>query len=643
MNEYAFLKATKPSVSKGISRSAKVQWHGLNMNAHADTGYIVDGRNFYVTADGTLRAVDVPCELKWWNKVANNNKPENYKEGDITPLGFMGIDGKLFFVYNVGNDLVDGTATNVDIVRITDVVKDDEDDSYTCNVSHAELSNKVVSLAFSERSLARYNVWTGGSDIVSGEYKPRLLVYPDKVWLDFKDEWEADTTIIPISRYKIMKKTTVKTRVSQKTYNTEIGAGENPNSKGEWKYNLSDGTYSYFNTPDGEGWHDESNTSEEVYGYADEPYDISGPPSETKTDVTYSVEETGRPDNTTFKMLTVETTTTTTTVAYEFITDENAAVPGADFISPWNNRIFGVDGTKIFASAAGSYVDYDLDTADDFDGNNAWYSATQSGGDFTHICTYGGRPIAFKADMLYELYNDKNPFRIKEISRIGTFNGSSVCEVNSTLFYASKDGIYAYGGSYPRSVSEGFIDKARLEDGKFTKCVAGSYDGKYFVRVPLGNNYDDSFNPILVFDTATGTWSISALFEKDVAYFAECDGKFFAVLNDGKIYHMNSGNKAGLHWYFETPVITEGTADRKVLEKVQMLVKFHGSGSVNVSVKYDNGAYEDIGTLEKNGGVHPLYCKVRKSDHAVRYIKFDCVGDVEILTFEQFLSQGGDR
>ena len=41
--------------------------------------------------------------------------------------------------------------------------------------------------------------------------------------------------------------------------------------------------------------------------------------------------------------------------------------------------------------------------------------------------------------------------------------------------------------------------------------------------------------------------------------------------------------------------------------------------------------------------VLPLYCKVRKSDHVVRYIRFDCQGDVELLTFEQFLSQGGDR
>ena len=624
MSEYAFLKATKPPVSKSVSRSAKVQWYGLNMNAHADTGFIVDGRNFYVTADGTLRAVDVPVLF------------DDSHTG--TPLAFCGIDGKLFYVYKLPyKEDVNETYYNVDVVRYDDLID-------ASKIKSADLSN-TVELSDDIRSLARYNVWTGGSDIVKGEYKPRLLVYPDKVWLSFDGTWSSVT---PIQRYKIMKKTTVKTRVSQKTYNTEIGADRNPSKKGEWKYNLSDGTYSYFNTPDGEGWYDESNTSEEVYGYADETYDIEASVPETKTDVTYSVEETGRPDNTTFKMLTVETTTTTTTVAYEFITDKNAAVPGADFITPWNNRIFGVDGTKIFASAAGSYVDYDLDTATDFDGNNAWYSATQSGGNFTHICTYGGRPVAFKADMLYELYNDKNPFRIKEISRIGTFNGSSVCEVNSTLFYASKDGIYAYGGSYPRSVSDGFIDKAKLDTGRFTGCVAGSYDGKYLVRVPMNedtviSNEHSYKKPILAFDTATGTWSVLSVFDNDISYFAECDGKFFAVLDNGKIYHMNSGNKDRINWYFETPVITEGTADRKVLEKVQMLVKFHGGGSVKVSVKYDNGVYEQIGELEGSTGVHPLYCKVRKSDHAVRYIKFDCVGDVEILTFEQFLSQGGDR
>jgi hypothetical protein len=601
------------------------------MNAHADTGYIVDGRNFYVTADGTLRAVDVPVLF------------DDSHTG--TPLAFCGIDGKLFYVYCHEYTEDNKTKYNVDIIRYKN--SDNSSDCSSANLlKDTESSSK-------ERSLARYNVWTGGSDIVSGEYKPRLLVYPDKKWLSFNDnKWNATD----IMRYVIMKKVTENKSIVQNFYydkKVTLPEGTEADKDGWW-YVDENGKYTVSATPSSSGKSYPSTSTESVYSYCDDGDIENGnvvPDDEERTDgetVSYSVSQ--APINDVMvDMLCVETVNTTFKTTYILKSDKSYAIPNADFITPFNNRIFGVDGTKIFASAAGSYVDYDLDTADDFDGNNAWYSATQSGGDFTHICTYGGRPVAFKADMLYELYNDKNPFRIKEISRIGTFNGSSVCEVNSTLFYANKDGIYAYGGSYPRSVSEGFIDKSKLDTGRFTGCAAGSYDGRYFVRVPMNDDTVKSDDieyehPILTFDTHTGTWSVLSVFDNDISYFAECDGKFFAVLDNGEIYHMNSGNKAGLHWYFETPVITEGTADRKVLEKVQMLVKFHGSGSVKVSVKYDNGEYDFVGKLENyDSGVHPLYCKVSKSDHAVRYIKFDCVGDVEILTFEQFLSSGGDR
>jgi hypothetical protein len=550
-----------------------------------------------------------------------------------TPLAFCGIDGKLFYVYCHEYTEDNKTKYNVDIIRYKN--SDNSSDCSSANLlKDTESSSK-------ERSLARYNVWTGGSDIVSGEYKPRIIIYPDEKRLPFFDGWSVTndkaSQAQPIQRYKIVKTVATRRTIVQETYNDG------------WSYDEENDKYILPSKYDGKGISYDTNTEESVYGYADEKDDVPGAEKENgDTTVSYSVSKTMGSDGNEFEMLTVETVTSVITTTYT-AEAEGTAVPDADFITAHGNRIFGVNGTKIFASAAGSYVDYDLDTADDFDGNNAWYSATQSGGDFTHICTYGGRPVAFKADMLYELYNDKNPFRIKEISRIGTFNGASVCEVNSTLFYANKDGIYAYGGSYPRSVSEGFIDKAKLDTGRFTGCTAGTYDGRYFVRVPMNDDTVKSDDieykhPILTFDTHTGTWSVLSVFENDISYFAECDGKFFGVLDNGKIYQMNSGNKAGLHWYFETPVITEGTADRKVLEKVQMLVKFHGSGSVKVSVKYDNGEYDFVGKLENyDSGVHPLYCKVSKSDHAVRYIKFDCVGDVEILTFEQFLSQGGDR
>ena len=639
MSEYAFLKATKPPVSKSVGRSVKVQWHGLNMNAHADSGYIVDGENFYVTADGTLRAVDVPYELMWRTKLGDN-KPVN---NTVTPLGFVGIDGKLFFVYNVGNDFVNDTATNVDIVRITDVVKDENNNYYTCDISHAELSNDDVSLAFSERSLARYNVWTGNSDVINGKYKPRLIIYPDEKRLPFFDGWtipnEEASQAQPIQRYKIVKTVATRRTIVQETYNTkqikdETGEITTPG----WCYDEKTGEYELPDSYDGRGISYDTSTEDSVYGYADEKDDV--PIEETKdggTTVSYSVSKTMGSDGNEFEMLTVETVTSVITTTYT-AEAEGTAVPDADFITAHGNRIFGVNGTKIFASAAGSYVDYDLDTATDFDENNAWYSATQSGGDFTHICTYGGRPVAFKENALYELYNNKNPYRPKEISQIGAFSGKSVHEVDSTLIYANKDGIYAYGGSYPYCISDAVIDRKKIAGGKFKYGVAGSHEGRYFIREPLVN---EDGKPVLVFDTGTKTWSVTNVFDHEICYFAESDGGLYAALNDGKIYRMDTGNKEGTVWYFETPVITEGTADRKVLEKIQLVAKFRTAGSVIVSVKYDNGEYEQIGKLEKSTGVHPLYCKVRKSDHVVRYIRFDCVGDVEILTFEQSISSGG--
>ena len=107
---------------------------------------------------------------------------------------------------------------------------------------------------------------------------------------------------------------------------------------------------------------------------------------------------------------------------------------------------------------------------------------------------------------------------------------------------------------------------------------------------------------------------------------------------------MDSGNKVDTEWYFETPVICESTADVKWLEKVQLVAKFHTAGQITVKVKYDNDtAYTTVATLDKDTGIHSLYAKVAKSDHVARFIRIECVGDVEILTFEQLLSGGGAR
>ena len=598
---YTFLSEPLPSASKEKQRLAKVQWYGLNLKASADSGYISSGKNFYVTTDGTLRAVDTPVSFD-----------ESHK-GE--PLAFVGINDKLFYVYEKGDDYVDILTYNADGTAKTD-----------------NLSN-TSDLSGVERSLARYNAWLGGSDIVNGSYSPRLIIYPDKKLIPLNGAFNLKD----ITQYKIVKITAVTKKINQKTYNQSLEL----NADKVWEYTEDKGYIIHVSKADGESNSIESETSEEVHSYCDEE-PASMPEAESiqgDTKVSYYVSQTHGSDGKLFDMLTVETITTSTVISYRY-DSVKTIIPDADFVTPYNNRIFGVDGTKIFASAAGSYVNYDLDTATDYDENNAWYSATQSGGDFTHICTFGGKVVAFKKDMLYELYNTKNPFRILEVNKIGTFTHKSVCELAGNLFYASDDGVYVYGGSAPYKISDTVLDKAQLDGGKFTYGVAGANDGKYYIREPLKG---ESGKPILVFDTATKTWSITD-FNQEIAYFANADGHLYACTTSGAIYQMDSGNKAATEWYFETPVICESTADVKWLEKVQLVAKFHTAGQITVKVKYDNDtAYTTVATLDKDTGIHSLYAKVAKSDHVARFIRIECVGDVEILTFEQLLSGGGAR
>lgn len=726
---YTFLSEPLPSASKEKQRLAKVQWYGLNLKASADSGYISSGKNFYVTTDGTLRAVDVPTAL------------DNIPSGD--PLAFVSIDGRMFYVY--------ATSGKTYIMRIDGNER-----------QRMELSDDTAD----ERSLARFNMWFGGSDIVSGIYKSRLLIYPDAKWLPF-DRWDDTDFAKGIQQYEIIQTMTVTKTTTQETYNTEVKSAKEALKNGTWYYDAETDSYFVGKKPDGRGVSKDESTTESTYGYADEndggilpaeqrtlgdeavsyyvsetmgsngnifkmltvetvqdetvtsyrfratryvlvekvtvtkttnqkhydteidktffeenadgywyydkgknEYVVSTNPSGESDEVSrsvkesvirdassdlgdkpatesdevvskllYEVETTEGIDGTEYKMLNVYQTTTVTDKVYYF-KDLGSDIPSAKMITPYNNRIFGVDGTKIFASAAGSYVNYDLDTATDYDENNAWYSATQSGGDFTHICTFGGKVVAFKKDMLYELYNTKNPFRILEVNKIGTFTHKSVCELAGNLFYASDDGVYVYGGSAPYNISEGILDKTHLKNSKLTRGVAGANDGKYYIREPLKG---ESGKPILVFDTATKTWSITD-FNQEIAYFANADGHLYACTTSGAIYQMDSGNKADTEWYFETPVICESTADVKWLEKVQLVAKFHTAGQITVKVKYDNDTeYTTVATLGKDTGIHSLYAKVAKSDHVARFIRIECVGDVEILTFEQLLSGGGAR
>lgn len=587
-----FLRSSVPQSEESISRGTLVSVSGLNM--FGSSGFFSEGVNVEITSDGSLRTASVFDECDF--------------NVDGTPLGALAADEYLYVVVNVSGN-------NVDLIRI-----DADGNKNTVNLSNTS------ALSDMRRSLALYNRWTGGSDIVSGEYEDVLLIYPDKVFISAKGAWKQAADI---SRYNIIRTVTEKTLITEKSY------------ANSWSQN-TDGTY---NLPtEADGISRDIDTKETIDFYCSQSVDtcpdtINRSPEisivYTKQDV-YNAEglKTGE------TLFVTETEKTVTETFHAEAVEE--AIPDAEHITIYNTRLFGINETKIFASGAGDYADYELDTATDIDETNAWYSAT-SGERFTFITTYDGRVTAFKPQGLYQVYNTQNPFRVKEISKEGTIYPNTVAETESTLFFTNETGVYSYSGSYPKNISREYIEQTKIVGD--TAC-AGAFDGHYYVRCETA--FDEAFDeagtkPLLCFDSHMGAWRVLNFSDEEIVLFASSPKALYALGEDGTVWKRKTDNRSGVHWYAVLPVDCGNTATPKKLIRLQGVFRFQGSGKVTLSYSLDNDDWIVGGTMKHTDGTHPIYCPILSGDHVVRSIRLEGQGDVELVALEQFFKEGGVR
>lgn len=618
MSERIFLSSSVPESSKAKTRAACVKWRGLKMSADCDGGHISAGRNFCVTADGEVRAFGEATELGWkqMSERLQGTVSDGAIAGDepVVPLGFCGIDGGLFLAFSHGG--------NVTLARLEPSESGSKILSYTeCGLDAAVNGERDF-----ERSFARYNVWQGGGDVISGEYAPRLLIYPDKAKMPFYGEWRGSAEAI--AGCEVYKKTVVTVTKASEIFNSG------------WSVS-ADGEISVSGEPDGRSESVTSSVDTALYGYADESWLVPDTvTTESEPRVSYSIGRGIGADGAEIEFLTRVTETVLTKVSCT-TKRRREALPEATGICVFGNRVIGRHGTKLFLSAAGSYVDYTLDTAQESDGGNAWYGTSQDGGDFTALCVYSSRPTAFKDGGLYELYGSENPFRLKKISEKGTFTRKSVCEADSVLFYASRDGVYAYSGSYPRNISSDYIPCDELRYGHFDCGIAGSDGIRYYIREPLASEADDE-KPILVYDTGTGFWSVISPCEEEISCFASDGVHMYFITQSGRLFALGVGGKENLKWRFEASPELSGTSEIKYIEKMKMTVDFKTRGCISVMAELDAGERIKLCEFSGDVGVSTHNCVIRKSDHVLRKLCFECMGDVRIKNTEFILSGGGE-
>lgn len=278
----------------------------------------------------------------------------------------------------------------------------------------------------------------------------------------------------------------------------------------------------------------------------------------------------------------------------------------------YNNRIVGVTGNDIRASALGDFTNFweFADEAGNPSATGAYATDVGSAGNFTGICVYNNMVMLFKKNLVYEMYGSM-PYNISELCATGCIDNDSICEIDGVLYWASPKGIVRYSGGAPTVISyEIDIDTSGT-------CKSGTDGRKYYV-------YDGK--KIFVYDTLYRVWHIED--EKEVSMFYGESNELYMVSNDG-IYKLNCGEE-NVEWEFETKDFTFNSEERKNLSKLWIRAEMSRQSRLEVYVRQNGGEWtrSAVKTAEKDE-MFDFKLRIKKCDSFA--LKFKGVGDVRIL------------
>lgn len=182
----------------------------------------------------------------------------------------------------------------------------------------------------------------------------------------------------------------------------------------------------------------------------------------------------------------------------------NRKVPDLDFICESNNRLWGckyglengVVVNEIRACKLGDFRNWNCVMNLSTDS----YSANiGTDGKWTGAISQRGYPVFFKEDYIHRVSGmTPNSFSIQTTAARGVQDGSwrSVCVVGEAIYYKARDGVMAYDGNLPYSISE------QLGSVLYSDARAGAMHEKYYISMKdTGNNWH-----LFTYDTRKGIW-----------------------------------------------------------------------------------------------------------------------------------------
>lgn len=168
--ELTYMQMPLPSGRKSYKR-IRADWKGLNRQNPYDTGYISDEMNISTKEYPILTPAQVP--------LANNQLDGCSTEIGEIPICLYGFDKFLIFFY------VHKSTTGKYDIRMVYIDIETYTRYESAESAFTQLEASVSSLDTSRRQVVQFNVFENPENVLEGEYKRKLLIFPDKKSVDY--------------------------------------------------------------------------------------------------------------------------------------------------------------------------------------------------------------------------------------------------------------------------------------------------------------------------------------------------------------------------------------------------------------------------------------------------------------------------
>lgn len=333
-------------------------------------------------------------------------------------------------------------------------------------------------------------------------------------------------------------------------------------------------------------------------------------------------------------------------------------MPDLDFITEWNNRLWGAsnEDNTVYACKLGDPTNWHYFQGTGLD---SYYAQQGTDGLWSGVGVYSGHIIFFKPNGMCRIYGTApSNFQVTSTKCYGVEDGSrlSIVTINDVVYYKSLIGIMAYSGGTPVCISEKL-------GGEFANVVAGSEGQKYYASVQR-TGQEGGFS-LVVYDIEKGIW----MKEDNLRIRGTCDldNRLHAISYDddeltcgndiyaspylvcgegntaGKIYIMNpidaTEKSEDIEWSGTFGPFHEYIENKKIYSKLSLRLKAKEKASAQVYISLDEGAWELVKSYdltETGGAVIPIV--PRRCD---RYsIKVEGKGNCEIVSLTRRVRAG---